>query len=136
VNSYDPDDKPAEAQQMVADAISDALREIDLRRSLTVQRTVDSLDGEAYEVLEITRQGKMKHPQMETVGAFVAYSNQLQALNRLLDMWLVQPAFPTFSAEQARAGILTKDVNGQFTYGLTAFGQVVIAEARTRLARI
>src|ERR1019366_4507281 len=70
VNSYEPDDKPAEARKIVAEAITSALREIDLRRSITVQRTVDSLDGEALEVLEGTGQGKMKHPQMGTVGEF------------------------------------------------------------------
>jgi hypothetical protein len=135
VNSYDPDGKPVEAQQTVTQAISDALREIDLRRSLSVQQTVDSLDGEAYEVLEITAQGMMKHPQMKTVGTFAYYSHQLHALNRLLDMGLVQPTFPTFSAEQ-RTGLLTNNVKAQFTYRLTDFGKVVIDEARTRLGRI
>jgi hypothetical protein len=136
VNSYDPDDKPVEAQQVVAEAISDALREIDLRRSLTVQRAIDSLDGEAFEVLEITKQGMMKHPQMDTVGNFAFYSKQLQALTRLLDMGLVQSAFPTYSAEQLRAGIQTKHVKEQFTYRLTDFGEVVTREAKTRLGRI
>src|ERR1035438_5424310 len=125
VNSYDPDNKPAEAQQLVTEAISDALREIDLRRSLTVQRTVDSLDGEALEVLEITGQGKMKHPKMGTIGAFPAYSTQLQAVIRLLEMGLVQPAFPAYSVEQHRAGVTTKSAKEQFTYRLTEFGKVV-----------
>jgi len=136
VNFYEPDNKPAEAQQVITEAITSALREIDLRRSITVQRAADSLDGEALEVLEGAGQEKMKHPHMATVWEFAANSSRLQALSRLLDMGLIQPVFPAYSAEQLRAGIMTTDIKGQFTYRLTAFGKIVLDEARTRLRRI
>jgi hypothetical protein len=133
VNSYDPDGQPAEAQHIVAEAISSALREIDLRRSLAVQSAINSLDGEAFEVLVITAQGQMKQPKGETLGQFPLVANQLRALDRLLDMGLIQPAFPSFSVEQKRK-LLTSDAK-QFMYLLTDFGKVVAREATDRLAR-
>ena len=78
----------------------------------------------------------MKHPQIETVGDFVAYSNQLQTLNRLLDMGLIQAVFPTYAAERLCTGILTNDMKKEFTYQLTDFGKVVTRAARTRLGLI
>jgi hypothetical protein len=135
VNSYDPDDKAAEAQRLVAEAISSALREIDLSRSLTIKRTVDSLDAEAYEVLEHTHLHIMKHPDMGTVGYFASNAPHLLALNRLLDMGLVRVAFPAYSEEEIKRGsLLIKDKKQQFTYQLTDFGKAVLPEARRRLS--
>jgi hypothetical protein len=134
VNSYDPDDKPAEAQRLIAEAISSALREIDLSRSLTIKRTVDGLDAEAYEVLELTYLHRMKHPDMRTVGYFASNAPHLLALNRLLEMGLIRAAFPAYSVEQQqRAPILVQDAKQRFTYHLTDFGKAVLREARRRL---
>jgi len=134
VNPYDPDGKPVEAKRLVSDTISDALRELDLRRSLTVQRTVDRLDGEALEVLVMAARGQVKQPVIRTLGDFRQSALRVPVLHRLIEMGLLRPTMPPYSTypPDQRATALT-NVKQKMAYVLTDFGQVVIQEAKTRL---
>ena len=53
VNSYDPDNDPEKAQEIIIDTIKSAFKEIDLKRHLTVQRLAETLDFPSWWTLFI-----------------------------------------------------------------------------------
>jgi hypothetical protein len=100
VNEYDPDRNPKEARRQVADAVSTALKEIDLRRSLAVERAVRALDENGLTVLMAAHgEDGVQNPALNTIAEVLGSIGHIQALPRLLDAgllrveWLAAPSF-------------------------------------------
>jgi hypothetical protein len=90
VNAYDPDRDPVQARRTVAEAVSVALKEVEVQKSLAVDRAVKSLDAASLVVLGLANAGGMKYPEVTTVGEMMGTLLDVQALNRLLAAGLVQ----------------------------------------------
>lgn len=87
VLQYDPDGAPASAQEIVADAIVQSLRELELARSLTVRRVADSLDVHSWFLLfEMGPGGTLQHPPVRTMGQALGGIARRHALDRLLQI--------------------------------------------------
>jgi hypothetical protein len=68
VLEYDPDQNPEAARSIVADAIVQSLRELDLKKSLTVRRAAESLDVHSwFLLLEAASVGVIHHPPVKTM---------------------------------------------------------------------
>jgi hypothetical protein len=63
VLEYDPDQKPDVARNLVADAIVQSLKELELKKSLAVRRTAESLDVHGwFLLLEAASVAEIHHP--------------------------------------------------------------------------
>lgn len=132
VNSYKPDEQPAESKQAVADAIHQALREVDLRRHLAVKAAADALDYPSFEVLaECKRAAELLHPVRKTMGDTLAAISRESAIQRLLTSGLLRakPYLPDAKELQVfKDGPASSIVR----YGITQFGTAVLFEFGTR----
>jgi len=133
VNKYSPDDSPDDARRTVASATLEALREIDLRRHLTVQRVAESLNLTSLMVLaESQGDGGLKHPEMKTMGQVLGNSGRAAAIDRLLELGVIRAKYinvtPTILAKLG-------DSNDAelLKYESTEFGWAVFQAAVARL---
>ena len=86
VLEYDPDGDPKAAQNLVADAIVQSLKELDLRKSLSVRRVVESLDVHSwFLLLEAASVGVVHHPPVKTMRDALGGATRRQAIDRLLE---------------------------------------------------
>lgn len=113
---YDPDGHPEEARKIVADALADALKEIDLRRNKAVQTIVQSLGYDGWLIL-VEASGTLKHPSLKTMGDVLSNASRIPAIARLLDMGVITTKF-------VRAAEPTES---SFEYTITPLGSYVLA---------
>ncbi len=132
VNRYDPDRDATLARQAVKEAVADAIKEVDLRKSLAVDRAASSVDESAITVLVAAagKDGVQPFP-IDTIDKILANMRYLQALSRLLDAGLILAAYkdtpPPAEAEPLDV------IKGQLRYKLTALGRATIQEVMRRL---
>ena len=132
VNSYNPDDNQEAARHIVTRAIVDALREIDLRKSLVVQKAVESLGYDGFMTLLEVSQG-LVHPTIRTMGETLGFANKRINISRLLDAGMILTSLPQFSPELAQATSEDRPMEQFFTYRLTSFGEEVMKAAAVKL---
>jgi hypothetical protein len=130
VNSYAPDDDAVAAREKVVAAIADAIREVDLRRSLAVRQALESLGGDGLTVLCDAAQG-MRHFAPRTFGEIVANAGQRSAVDRLLDLRILGTAFEKF--ETGKKEMLHQQLSTWTSYRLTTFGEAVLLAAYQQL---
>jgi hypothetical protein len=129
VHSYDPDGDPAAAQEQITDLVIDALKSVQLRRSISVARAAESLDLDAWEVLyDAYREIDVVHPthpdHIKRRGMLEAML-RAAAIQRLLGIGALQTQFQP----------LTDDFFGKDAkrprqelsrYTLTRFGREIV----------
>jgi hypothetical protein len=119
VNPYAPDEEPEQARGTIQGCVADALREIDLRRAMTVKQIAESLDFDSWTMLFLA-----ERPEGFVVGGqkrdhnFVTLSHQI-AISRLLDLGAIQIEYPS---TLIRSPELRK-MREQFVYRITALGR-------------
>ena len=131
VNHYEPDSKPEESQDKVISVVIDALNELDLRKSLTVQRAVEALDFAGWNIL-LGTQDVVNHPVVRNMGEALSYASAIAAISRLLEMGILQTEYASVSPEQL-SHISNNPIEKLVRYPITAFGRTVAAVCRDRL---
>lgn len=123
VNMYDPDGDPGGAIGAVKNAVFNALREIELRRHLSVQAAVRSLGADGWEVLVGAAEG-LKHPQAQTTGQVLGSAVMRMTITHLLAGGLIETAYPRWTSEMPPEAY---DVPARelFEYKITPFGKAV-----------
>lgn len=100
VLQYDPDGAPTAAQEIVADAIVQSLRELELARSLSVRRVAHSLDVHSWFLLFEIRPGSiLHHPPVRTMGQALGGITRRQAIDRLLQVGALRADFTKLTPE-------------------------------------
>lgn len=103
VHSYNPDGDPAGARELVRSLIRDALATVDSVRSRTVERIVESLDFECFDVLFATEDdGGATHPSRNDILKGMAIwqaSARIAAIQRLLELGALSADFQRITAK-------------------------------------
>lgn len=125
VLEYDPDGNPEAAANLVTDAIVQSLRELDLKRSLTVRRAAESLDVHSwFLLLEAEAVGVVQHPPVRTMRDALGGATRRQAIDRLLETGALRAEIVKLTPE-----LLAKGADRPFeelvAYKVTEFGHVV-----------
>lgn len=130
VNRYDPDGNPAGALLQVKGTIEAALREIDLRRHLSVRRAASQMDQPCWVLLtemillkadEEARHVAVPglvHPALRTMGNILGNASRVAAIARLLELGAIETRH-AFAAP----GVLDEEV---FRYHVTPFGVAIV----------
>lgn len=118
VHYYDPDNAEQEAIDKVATFVSEALKELDFRKNVFVQRAADSLDGPCMDILlQIIANGDgiVEHP------AVLHKLHMMSAISRMLELGILK--FETFKITKEL--IEATDIPFPYKYRMTHFGESV-----------
>jgi hypothetical protein len=122
VHSYDPDGNPDGARAVVQDVIAGSIRELDLRKQLSIRRAAEGLDYESLFVLaEAQGLAGVRSPARRSVRDALSAGPRLDSISRLLEIGAIQSRFAHFttltlqSSEQVDAEELVR-------YHATPFG--------------
>jgi hypothetical protein len=88
---------------LISHAVYGALREIDLKKSLVVQRAVESLGYDGFMLLMEVSRG-LSHPAVRTMGEVLGFANKRITISRLLesrllDAGMISTKLPQFAPE-------------------------------------
>jgi len=129
VNRYEPDKSPAEARNIIADALESAIKEIDLRKHLEVQKAVETLDCTCWSVLvESQREDGIAHPQMQTPSEALGNNRRVAAIARLLEFGALKTIYSPIAPDGIDAPVAQ-----YFRYKSTEFGDAILRETACRL---
>jgi hypothetical protein len=132
VNSYDPDRDTEASTRLISHAVYGALREIDLKKSLEVQRAVESLGYDGFMLLMEVSPG-LSHPAVRTMGEVLGFANKRITISRLLDAGMISTKLPQFAPETFSQIAQDQPMEQFFAYELTPFGEAVRETAAARL---
>jgi hypothetical protein len=132
VNTYDPDGDTEASTRLISHAVYDALREIDLKKSLVVQRAVESLRYDGFMLLMEVSPG-LSHPAVRTMGEVLGFANKCITISRLLDVGMISTKLPQFAPETFSQIAQDQPMEQFFAYELTPFGEAVRETAAARL---
>jgi hypothetical protein len=136
VNSYDPEASPAIARASVKDAVTSAMRDVDLSRARAVQNAADSIDHRAVMLLVAAlAPAGLLEPALGTMGQVLGALPQIAALSRLLELGLVAATgIAVDPAELARNPAVRPDeiLRQKLFYRITEFGRAALAEILRR----
>jgi len=93
VNRYEPDTDSQMARRRVTEAVSEALREIDLTRNLAVQRAAESLDPDGLILVAEAASGVIRPPESHTMKDVMNNIGTMISLPRLLDLGLIASVY-------------------------------------------
>lgn len=128
ISSYDPDKRPEEARQMIAEGLTSAIREIDLQRHLAVRHAVSSLDFDSWMVLSELSNRPMQHPQNR-----FGKDDETLAIYRLLELGAIRSSIrKAKTVDVGGLKAIIEDKPDWLTYELTAFGGAILGEATAR----
>lgn len=134
VNRYDPDGNPAEAKAHVRDAMSAAIREINLTRSLIVESCAARLDSQAWIAMLLANQlGHLEHPVVRTVGQSVSGRAREAAITSLLELGLIETDYQRIDPAQLKTIKESASLEQMFRYRLTNLGRAVWQLCLSRL---
>jgi len=126
VNSYDPDGDPENALRKVGTTIVEAIKEIDLKKNLSVKAAAESLDHTCLEILlSSVAKGGVYPPQMKTVGQALANVRHLLAISRLLELGALKTNYFLITPGLF-ADLKDQPIEKIMKYELTQFGNVLI----------
>lgn len=126
VNKYSPEDDPEGATDVVASLVLEALKQVELAKTLSVKQVLDKLDFQGWSLLAEGAEGVIKHPQIRTMRDALSYgSSILPSLLRLLDLGLVKMHCEKITVEKLKEG---RELQAEelFTYKTTEFGLAVL----------
>ncbi len=119
VNTYDPDANPEDSKQVIAQTISDALKEIDQRKNIAVQKAVTALDQTSFQLLLRAMTAPVRYPEIRTMKDSLSKLPEILAIQRLLELGLLKTDYP---ATIRKGGSQLRDL---ITYSITPLGQGV-----------
>lgn len=133
VNYYDPDLEPEDAKQKVNDVLSSAIGEINLKKHLSIQRVVDSLDFYCLSVLlnPDLIQGIVNGDILRTMRD-LSLIPKINALNKLIELGILSTAYKPITPEDLPREF-DKSMNKLLYYNVTSFGVAVIEELANRM---
>lgn len=126
VNSYDPDNDPENAIKMVGTTIVEAIKEVDLKKHLSVKAAAESLDYSCWDVLlQAAMNGEINPPPMKTMGQALGNARHISAISRLLELGALKTNYLQITPEILAE---TKDQPAEkmVKYQLTQFGSALI----------
>jgi hypothetical protein len=128
VNRYDPDGNPEQAKETIPAAITDALAEHQLQRSMTVERTASMIDAVSLEVM-ISAGDKegLTHPALRTPEEVIEDSAVVQAIPRLIELGVIESTFPKSEGPINGDAPFREMVRDRIRYRSTFFGDLVMA---------
>ena len=132
INSYSPDADPDKAIDAVVDSLMGALKELDLRKHLTVQKAVEMLDYPSYFLLVESGQQDVSHPQMKSMRDVLSNSTRVTTISWLLEMGALRTKYLQ-STPELLAQIGDSTDYDLLKYERTEFGEAIVQEAATRL---
>jgi hypothetical protein len=125
VNSYDPDGDPEKAGDKLGITIMEAIKEIDLKRNLSIKATAESLDYACWEILLIAAtEGGIHSPPMKTFGEVVGNGRRISAISRLLELGVLKTNYLQITPELL-ANQNDQSAEKLLKYELTQFGIVL-----------
>ena len=136
VNSYRPDDDPEAARTLIRDSILSALKEIDLKRHLSVGRAVESLDYSSWMTLaEAQHVEGVRHPVMRSMGEALANAVRSRAIDRLLELGAIKTEYRRVTPELLQT---PQDEPGEdmVRYRATSFGSAIFDEGINRMGML
>jgi hypothetical protein len=120
---------PAEslaASELIGSLIADALKAVDQRRSIAVQKALQSLDPQMFLILQ--EFNDVPHPNLTTMGQILASIERLGAIQRLLSGGMLQAILTPLKED-----FMNRPVADLMSYRKTPFGIQVWAAARQQL---
>ena len=126
VNTYDPDDDPKNAIKMIGATIVEAIKEVDLKKHLSVNAAAESLDYSCWDVLlQAAMNGEIHPPPMKTMGQALGNARRISAISRLLELGALKTNYLQITPEILAE---TKDQSAEkmVKYQLTQFGSALI----------
>lgn len=129
VLEYDPDGDPKAAENLVADAIEQSLKELDLRKSLTVRRVAETLDVYSWFLLiEAASTGVVHHKPVKTMREAFNDATRRRAIDRLLETGSLRAEIINATPE-----LLDKPIEESVAYHVTELGHAVAVYGRAKL---
>lgn len=126
VNKYSPEDDPKIAIDIVAGLVLEALKQVELAKTLAVKQVLEKLDFQGWFLLTQGAEGVIKYPQIRTMRDVLSYgTSRYSALLRLLDLGLVKMCCEKITVDKLKEG---KEPQPEelFTYKTTEFGLAVL----------
>jgi hypothetical protein len=125
VNSYDPDGDPEKARRKVGAIIVEAIKEVDLKRNLSVKAAAESLDFTCWDIL-LTAAAKdgIHPPPMKTMGQALGNARHISAISRLLELGALRTNYLNITPELL-ASPYDQPAEKMLKYELTPFGYVL-----------
>ena len=126
VNLYDPDCDPDKAMRLVGSTIVEAIKEVDLKRNLSVKAAAESLDYACWDILlQATNKGGIHPPPMKTMGQALGNACHISAISRLLELKALKTNYLHITPELLSS---TSDQPGEkiLKYKLTEFGNALL----------
>ena len=133
VNSYHPDTDPSTARELVIDSITDALKEVDLKRHLSVRRAAESLDYPSWIVLAEAQHGDVTHPVMRTMRQALGNASRASAITRLLDLGALKTEYAQVTPELLQSAGDEPAETALIRYHTTPFGSAIFKEGIARI---
>lgn len=134
VNSYDPDNEPEKAQEIVIDAIMSAFKEIDLKKHLTVQRLAETLDYPSWLTLVVAHtQNGISHPKQKTMPQVLGSFSQSRAISRLLEIGALKAQFQKVTPRTLAKSDDSEDAGLLMRYESTELGAAIFNYASNEL---
>lgn len=126
VNTYSPDQDPDDARTRVTEAIVEAVREVDLKRQLTVNAAAETLDFPCWSVLlQTLASGDIQHFPLRTMNQALGNAANNAAIVRLLELGAIPTDYTKLTTEA-----LKRDPHGTcahlLRYRLTPFGIAIV----------
>jgi hypothetical protein len=133
VNSYDPDTDPKKAKMLVENAIVEAIKEVDLKKHLSVKAAAESLDFPSWVVLiDAALPDGIKPPVTKTMGDVMATFSRIPAISKLLEMGALTTRYLKMTP-----GILSTHAGEEsefmLRYKITPFGSALLEHITSRM---
>lgn len=129
VNRYDPDCDPEGARIQVAKTIRESIKEVDLRRHLTVRRAAETLDFKSWLMLLIAvGNGGIQYFPMKTLREALGNGPNNEAIVRLLQLGALEVNYQTLapiSVDDSERD--AEDLRQFMKYRVTPLGKAIIS---------
>lgn len=136
VNLYDPGHDPEKARIKVGTTIVEAIKEVDLKRNLSVKAAAESLDYTCWDIL-LTAAAKdgIHPPPMKTMGQALGNARHISAISRLLELGALRTNYLHITPE------LLSNPNDQpaekmLKYKLTEFGNALLKHIASEMGML
>ncbi|WP_410508597.1 hypothetical protein RSJ42_17945 [Methanosarcina hadiensis] len=128
VNKYNPDTDPEQARNLIKRALILAIKELDLRKHITVKRAADSLTKDSWLCLHesyIHTQGIITHPTRNNMGEALLSIERNSSIQQLLELGIITAQYLNLQDKNL-------PLNERLIYEVTPFGKAVTEELMIR----
>lgn len=133
VNTYNPDEEPEEAIEIVSQSILSALKELDLKRSLTVQRLAESLDHPSWWTLCRAFNGNISQPEQRNMRQILSTISTSNAISKLLEIGVLQTQFNKVTPELLNSEGDNQSADLLMEYQITELGKAIFLYCSNKL---